>query len=45
MAALQAELAGLDSQEPTGTQVKEERAPSPISVPQHGEVIDLTLDD
>ncbi|VDC03433.1 unnamed protein product [Peniophora sp. CBMAI 1063] len=43
MAALQAELAGLDSQEPAN--VKAERAPSPITVPQHGEVIDLTLDD
>ena len=43
MAALQAELAGLDSHKPAN--VKVERAPSPITVPQRGEVIDLTLDD
>ena len=45
MAAIQAELAGLDSQGSAGAHVKVERAPSPIAVPQHGEVIDLTLDD
>ena len=45
MAAIQAELAGLDSQGPAGAHVKAERAPSPIAVPRHGEVIDLTLDD
>ncbi|KZV70881.1 hypothetical protein PENSPDRAFT_431701 [Peniophora sp. CONT] len=44
VAALQAELAGLGSQDTANTRVKAERAPSPIHVPQHGEVIDLTDD-